>query len=77
MYQMLDLISRILQDYACANTSISRVSKIVYDLLSRNGYDVHLEESNSRTVRRIHVDGHVYRIVRHPGWLKYDVIMVH
>lgn len=76
VYRILNRILSILYCYTTYHDTLPAVCKDVVKEMKSYGYDVAVTDDRHRDYRLITVDGHLFRIVRERGWMRYDVILI-
>lgn len=74
-YRLLEGILGIVHDYSVNAYSITKVVNVVLERLKSEGYQPEVL-NNNRDFRVVKVEDEKFRILRNPGWGRYDVIMV-
>ena len=72
-YRLLDEIYYVIRDYTIRSITLPKLCDKVIEFMKSGGSVAAVTDDRHRDYRIVCVDNHRFKIVRYPGWTRYDV----
>lgn len=72
-YRLLDEIYSVIRMYTVRTITLPALVKKVIEYEKAGGSIAFIKDDSHKNYKIISVDDHLFRIIRYPGWTRYDV----